>query len=257
MRRLIPVVLAGLVFGTGLVAGCAPETRVVNVVVTVVPEVRVVEVEVTSPARIKVVEVTTTPTPVPPTPTPGPPTATPTPAPPSALLEPMNYQPQTYNNCGPCSIAILLGYYDHWVTQGEVNEVVAPGPSLCDIINYVDGYQLKARAYVSWSSSSSRDPIRHLLANGIPVIANQRLWTDEHTGHFRVIKGYDDEAGAFISDDPLQRMGADLNIPYDTFDSLSGRRGAFVPIYPPEKDALVRSLMRDFRVFELYYCPPG
>jgi hypothetical protein len=257
MRTLSAAALAGLLLATVSTSGCSPDVRVVEVVVTTAPEVRVVQVEVPSPAQIKVVEVTTTPTPIPPTATPGPPTATPTPAPPSALLEPMNYQPQTHNNCGPCSIAILLGYYDYWITQGKVNEVIAPGPSLCDIIDYVGRYRLEARAYIASSSSSSRDPIRQLLANGIPVIVSQRLWTDSNIGHYRVIKGYDDVAGEFISDDPLQSKGRDFHIPYDVFDSLSRRGGAFIPVYPPEMDTLVRSLMRDFRIFELYYCPSG
>jgi glutamine amidotransferase-like uncharacterized protein len=57
------------------------------------------------------------------TPTPAPTpvlTATPTPLPTSVLLEPMNHPAQTYNNCGPTSVAITLGYYDQWVTQQEI-----------------------------------------------------------------------------------------------------------------------------------------
>ena len=160
----------------------------------------------------------------------------------------MNYQPQTYNNCGPCSIAILLAYYDHWITQYEVNEQVAPGPSMCQIDNYMSLYELEARAYVIRYPT---DAIRHLLANDIPVIAGQRLSLEEPIGHYRVVKGYDDEAQEFITDDPLQRMGPDHRIPYDIFDRLSH---AFVPVYPLEKDLLVQSLMRDFISFEMYEC---
>ena len=196
---------------------------------------------------------TSTPTPTP-TPTPRPtrtPTLTPTPPPSSVLLEPMNYQSQTYNNCGPASIAILLGYYDHWITQHTVNEQVSPGPSPCDIADYMPQYQLKARAY---RSPSPRDPIRHLLANQVPVIVGQLLSVGSDIGHYRVIKGYDDVAQEFISDDPLQSMGPDCHISYDTFARLSTT--AVIPVYPPEMDPLVRSLMRDFRTYEIYYCPP-
>jgi hypothetical protein len=163
----------------------------------------------------------------------------------------MNYQPQTYNNCGPASIAILLAYYDHWITQYTVNEQVHPGPSPCDIADYMPQYQLQARAY---RSPRPRDPIRLLLANDIPVIVGQLLAVDDRIGHYRVIKGYDDVAQEFISDDPLQKMGPDYRIPYATFDRL--RTNSFVAVYPPEKDFLVLALMRDFRVYEIYYCPP-
>ncbi len=180
-------------------------------------------------------------------------TPTPTPLPSSALLEPTNYQPQTYNNCGPCSIAILLGYYGPWITQHEVNDIVPPGPSVCASADYMPHHQLEGRAY---QVPSLRDPIRLLLANGIPVIASQRLELESDIGHYRVIKGYDDAAGEFISDDPLQSKGPDYHIDYETFARLA-RRGAFVAVYPPEMDAQVQSLMRSQRgVHEVHYCPP-
>ena len=169
------------------------------------------------------------------------PTITPTPPPSSALLGPMNYQAQSYNNCGPASMAILLAYYDHWITQYTVNEQVSPGPLPCDIAEYMLQYQLQARAY---RSPQPRDPIRLQLANEIPVIVGQLLAVDERIGHYRVIKGYDDVAQEFIIDDPLQKMGPDYRTSYATFERLS--TNSFVAVYPPEMDPLVLSLMRDF-----------
>jgi ABC-type bacteriocin/lantibiotic exporter with double-glycine peptidase domain len=164
----------------------------------------------------------------------------------------MNYQAQTFNNCGPASIAIILGYYDHWITQHQVNEQVLPGPSLCDIVDYMPQYGLKARAY---ESPPSLEPIRLLLANGIPVIANQLLESGSDIGHYRVVTGYDDVARDFTSDDPLQRKGPGFRIGYNVFVRLS-TPGAFIPVYPPEMDQLVRSMMRDLRMTEIFYCPP-
>jgi len=164
----------------------------------------------------------------------------------------MNYQAQTWNNCGPASIAIVLGYYDHWITQWTVNEQVPPGPSPCTIADYVGQYGLKARPY---RSPPTVDPIRVLLANDIPVIANQLLESGSDIGHYRVVKGYDDAEREFITDDPLQAKGPDYRLDFDVFARYS-RQGAFIPVYPPEKDALVRSLMREMRVREIFYCPP-
>lgn len=215
-------------------------------------------------ASIAALSPATTPTPEPtPSPSPSPtptatptstptPTPTPTPLPNNVLLEPMNYQAQTFNNCGPASIAIILGYYDLWITQHQVNEQVQPGPSPCQIADYAPQHGLMARPY---ESPPSVEPIRALLANGIPVIANQQLEPGSDIGHYRVVKGYDDTTREFISDDPLQSKGPDSRITYTTFARLS-RSGAFIPIYPPEMDALVRSLMRELRVHEIFYCPP-
>lgn len=82
--------------------------------------------------------------------------------------------------------------------------------------------------------------IRQLLANGIPVIVQQRVAIGSSTYHFRVVHGYDDTAGALIADDSL--LGPDHRIPYDTFVRLGGT--LFYPIYPPEMDEQVQSLMK-------------
>ena len=161
----------------------------------------------------------------------------------------MNYQRQTTNNCGPASVAILLGYYGHWVTQQEVNEQIPAGSlSPCDIVLYVSQYQLTARLYYSPPGS---EPVRQLLDSHIPVIFNQWLSADSDIRHYRVIRGYDDVTSEFISDDPLR--GAYFRIPYDTFTTLSDP-GNFIPVYPPETDPLVQSLMGALGVREIP-CP--
>ena len=171
-------------------------------------------------------------------------TPTPTPLPPSVLLGSMNYQRQTLDNCGPTSVAILLGHYGHQVTQQQVNEHI-PAGSVAGLGSYLSQYQLMARAY---ATSPSRDPVRHLLANRIPVIANQTLALDDDMRHYRVIRGYDDTSQEFISDDPL--LGADLRIAYDTFIWLSSP-GEIIPVYPPELDSLVQSLMGELGMEEV------
>ena len=175
------------------------------------------------------------------------PTPTFTPLPARARLAPMNYQAQTLENCGPASVAILLGYYDHRVTQEQVNQLLLPHSSPCEIAGYVSQYKLMARAY----EPAHAEAIRRMLANGIPVIVAQRLEPGSDISHYRVVKGYDNVAGEFLADDPLQSKGPNLRIPYDIFVRMSSF-GGFVSVYPPEKDALVRSLVKDLiRVREL------
>jgi hypothetical protein len=184
----------------------------------------------------------------------------------------MNHQWQSRNNCGPASVAILLGYYGHQVTQGQVNEQIPPGPSPCEIVQYIaDRYggsgkmpsrydvidtTLMAKIYYFPRTSSARvPPIRLLLANGVPVIVLQRLALDSNIGHYRVIQGYDDGAGEFISDDPL--LGSDYRIPYADFTRLLAGPGSgriFIPVYTSDLDPLVDSLMRELGVRRLFNC---
>jgi len=240
-------------------AACAPSAPpAVTPSPTATIELSATPTPVDTPEPTATLTPTPTSTPIPmPTPT-STPRPTLTPLPDSTLLKPMNYQPQTYNNCGPCSIAILLGYYDHWITQQDVNEYVAAGPALCDFVDYVPQYQLMARVY---QPPASRDQnlllaVRRLVANRIPVIVNQRLEPDSNIGHYRVIRGYDDVAGEFISDDPLQSKGPEYRISYDAFDEISNP-GGVIPIYPPRMDGFVQSLMGESDMWEILCNPLG
>jgi hypothetical protein len=191
---------------------------------------------------VSLVEVTATPSPtatVTPTPifTPTPTaTPTPTPAPPSVLLEPMNHQQQTLNNCGPASTAIVLGYFDACVTQHDVNRL-APTGNVGHDNPLLAGYGLSSRMY--WLPAT-RAPLQYILANGIPMIMHSELYVDSEIHHFRVLHGYDDAAGEFIMDDPL--LGADYRLSYTTFFSLTHPHGYIYPVYPAEGAALVDEL---------------
>lgn len=151
------------------------------------------------------------------------------------------------NNCGPASVAILLGYHDHRVTQHEVRTQLEGAPEgtdrPCNFLWYVSQYDLAARAY---RFPLARDhkllTLRLLLSNDIPVIVLQRLAIGSPLGHYRVIQGYDDAAGEFISDDPL--LGADYRIPYDVFIRLGGGGLYFIPVYPATMDLQIQSMMK-------------
>jgi hypothetical protein len=185
-----------------------------------------------------------------PTPEPtSPPTSTPLPE--SILLEPMNYQEQVSSSSANTSIAILLGYYNHWVNQEEVDDHLTPivgGMVWCDFTQYAIQYQLMIRPY----APPSRDPIRLLLANRIPVIVGLQVSPDSNDIYFRVFRGYDDASREFITDDP--QHGPETRITYGTFLRVS-ERGVFIPVYPEEIDPLIESLMREYTGFSEHYCP--
>ncbi len=249
-RALLPaLILLGCVWG----AACVPNRPTLSSSpVTPVTPVSADPLQISTATPTRTATPTST---APPTATPThlpTPTLTPTPPPRRVMLEPMNYQMQTYNNCGPASVAIILGYYDHWITQHQVNEELEAGCSPCALADYVDQYGLAARVY---EPPPSQDMTRFLLANDIPVIALHQLEIGSDIGHYRVIKGYDDDTREFISDDPLRVKGADSRISYNAFIGMS-RHGVFIPVYLPEKDALVQALMEELHAREVLECPP-
>jgi len=182
----------------------------------------------------------------------------------------MNHQAQTRNNCGPASVAIIMGYYDHWITQETVNELLNPFPSPCGIIFYIreqfgqfvdernhygDDPAVNAHLYhlPIHKDSDKILPVKLLLANGIAVIVFQELSLDSDIGHYRILRGYDDASREFIVDDPL--LGPDHRIPYDTFVELiypwrSAR--AIIPVFPPEKESLVKYMMEGLGMRRAY-----
>jgi hypothetical protein len=133
-----------------------------------------------------------------------------------------------------------LGYYDHQISQHSVR--FESGLGHCQIPDFVSRYDLAARVY---RFPLARDrkvlAIRQLLALDIPVIVLQRLSIGSSIYHFRVVHGYDGAASELICDDPL--LGPGHRISYDTFVRLGGT--LLVPVYLPEMDAQVQSLLRE------------
>jgi hypothetical protein len=143
-------------------------------------------------------------------------------------------------------MAILLGYYDIWLTQHDLIDAM---DGLADLI---DLYDLSARIYlVRYATVNSSDAVRWLLAEGIPVIVGQRLDSENSTWHYRVVHGYDDKSLTFVVDDPY--YGPNYQIPYETFDLLAEGNGTIIPVYPKAKDGLIHSTMSTWQMKLIVY----
>jgi len=165
----------------------------------------------------------------------------------NVYLGQMNHQWQTLNNCHRASIATLMGYYDIFFTQHEIDI------AMDNLAEFVSDFGLTARVYtVLYSEVKPSDAVRWLLAEEIPVIAGQDLSTNDNTWHYRVIHGYDDTDRSFYVDDPA--LG-NLRMPYDTFDILSRGEGQIIPVYPIEMDGLVTNTMNEWKMKLIQY--PG
>ncbi len=191
---------------------------------------------------------TATPAPSPtPSLTPSPtftPTPTPTPTPlltpvaEQVLLEPMTHVWQTWNNCGPATVAMCLSCFERAETQADVAAILRPDPedkniSPQEMAVYVRSLGLGAIARVNGRAAV----LKSLLSNGIPVIVEQ--WHvpegDPGMGHYRLVRGYNEADGVFITHDSL--TGPDEQLTYAAFDE--GWRvfnRAYVVVYPLEKE---------------------
>ena len=208
------------------------------------------------------------PTPEPPTPEPSPtPTDTPTP-PPTATPAPL-HQPaqaaaaltgfthywQTWNNCGPATLAINLSYYGSMLDQVTIGNVVRTHEDDKNVLAeelaaYArsHGYQALVRV------NGNADLLRTFVSNGIPVLIE--AWMEDAPndgmGHYRLITGYDDATRRWIAyDSYIQSELVNPDGPYAgiymTYDLIEARWRVFnytyVLVYPDHLAPLVQSIL--------------
>jgi hypothetical protein len=206
-----------------------------------------------------------------PTPTPWP-TATPTPLPTptptlppfqppaaSALLTGMRHEWQTWNNCGPATIAMNLSYFGSAVDQAQAGAVLRlsaddKNVSPHELVTYAQNEGYIAQRLVNGST----DLARTLVSNGIPVLVE--TWHEEDPndgmGHYRLLVGYDDASQSWTVYDSYDRTNliaaepyGGLRFAYGEMDSLwKVFNRAFVLAYPPDRAPVVDASLRAYNV---------
>jgi len=166
---------------------------------------------------------------------------------PHILLEPMSHDWQKFNNCGPVTISMALSYHGREVGQLDIAAAVKGVPedknvSPQEIVWYIRDQGLDAVARVN----GDIDTLQRLVSNDIPVIVQQWMDRPDHdmTGHYRVLRGYDRAAQVMIVNDSFS--GPMLRFSYADFDRLwRGFNRSYIPVYRPEQEALVASIVGD------------
>ncbi len=167
----------------------------------------------------------------------------------SALLPNPVHTFQTFNNCGPATLSMALGFYGTKVSQQELGLAMRPyqNPEGDN-----DDKTIFSSEFVYWAekhgmNSQTRvngtvDTLKLFTANGIPVVVKTWLNPGEDIGHFRLIRGFDEERGVIIQDDSYQ--GKDREINYDVFLSMwQPFNYDYTLVYPPEKEQLVQAII--------------
>ena len=173
-------------------------------------------------------------------------TLSPTALPPLVLLEPVNHQWQSLNNCHRASISALMAYYGVWFSQNDYDL------GMDNLDEFLVPYELGASIYATtYAQVSPSYAVRWLLASGIPVIMGQALSRDDNTWHYRVVHGYNDQVQTFTITDPL--LGPNIALSYDTFDSLSRSVGQIIPVYPREMENRIAETMKAWQMKRIQY----
>jgi tetratricopeptide (TPR) repeat protein len=175
--------------------------------------------------------------------------ATPTPAyrmaAPSVQLTGLSHMWQTWNNCGPATLAMHLSYYGSTLSQADVGAALRHyeddknvGPEEMAVFARRQGLNALVRV------NGDADRLRLLLSNSIPILVE--TWHEpepnDGMGHYRLLIGYDDATKEWIAYDSYDSRGVDpsqpyagIRVSYDELDRLwSVFNRTYVLIYTDE-----------------------
>jgi hypothetical protein len=161
----------------------------------------------------------------------------------AASIGPLINIPQTWNNCGPATIAEVLAYWGISRTQGEVQAVLrvdgpVAGMTPYGVPSYARGLGLRT---LSGAGGTPR-LVKGLIAAGFPVIVHQVVSLADVVGHWRPIEAYDDGQGLFVASDPY--LGPNHTISYADFAQMWALRGnTFIVLYPPSRQAALSAVV--------------
>lgn len=132
---------------------------------------------------------------------------------PSSYIIPLKkHTYQTFNNCGPATLSMLLSYQDVSVGQDELGKKMRPYQNTTGdnddktvftyeftdwVNNYGNDYQVKAINL----PNGNIELLKKFISSDIPVVVKIWLNAKEDIGHFALIRGYDDSKQIVIKDD--------------------------------------------------------
>lgn len=173
---------------------------------------------------------------------------------PSALLTGIRHEWQTWNNCGPATLAMNLSYFGSPLKQAEIGAVLRTSPddknvSPHELVEFARQQGYVADLYVN----GDENLLRTLISNGFPVLLE--TWYEREPGdgigHYRLAVGYDDARQEWTLYDSLDASGlvsvqeyAGIRLRYARLaEWWKVFNRTFVLVYPPERASLAEAIL--------------
>lgn len=173
---------------------------------------------------------------------------------PSALLSGIRHEWQTWNNCGPATLAMNLSYYGSSLDQAAIGAVLRTSPddknvSPHELVDFARSQGYAAELYVNGSA----DLLKALISNGFPVLLE--TWHErtpgDGIGHYRLAVGYDDATAQWTLYDSLDYTGliaaqpyAGIRMRYERLDQLwKVFNHTFLLVHPAEQTPHVQAVL--------------
>lgn len=147
------------------------------------------------------------------------------PMPSQKTLGNINHVYQTFNNCGPASLSMILSYFGVYESQQSIGQDLRPFQNSIgdndDKSVTLDELAEKSEDFgfvPYYRPGGSIEILKLFITYDIPIITRTWLKVDEDIGHYRVVKGFNDSQKFLIQDDSMQ--GKDLRFTYNEFNEL-------------------------------------
>jgi tetratricopeptide (TPR) repeat protein len=168
----------------------------------------------------------------------------------------LRHEWQTWNNCGPATLAMNMSYFGSPLGQADIGAVLRQFPDDKNVSPVEMAAYAQSQGFLSQvRAGGDANLIRTLLDNGLPVLVE--TWLEEEPnngmGHYRLITGYDDARASWIaydsyvhtnlvSSDPAAYRG--IYMPYEMTDRLwAVFNRTYVLVYPQHQQAIVQAIL--------------
>lgn len=167
----------------------------------------------------------------------------------SYLIDLPTHMYQTFNNCGPATLTMVLNYFGETVTQKQLGDILRPyqvasGDNDDKSVSLEEmAAEAEKRGYLAYHRPNGTiDILKKLTSNDIPVIVETWLAPNDDVGHYRVVTGYNESTQQIIQDDSYQ--GPDKYYDYEVFENLwQGFHYQYFVVVEPDKKDLVEQIL--------------
>jgi tetratricopeptide (TPR) repeat protein len=173
--------------------------------------------------------------------------------PPAARVDGLRFEFQTWCNCGPVNLTMVLSYYGWthdqqtaaaWLKPTVADKNVAPDDLVAYVAHQTDLPTLRAL----WRYGGDLSRIKAFIAAGMPVIIESGFQPPEHEwmGHYLTVVAYDDDLATFWVYDSYNGIGrgAGEELSYGQFNAWWRHfNRLMVIVYPQEREPEVFDLL--------------
>ncbi len=162
-----------------------------------------------------------------------------------AVLPAAKWVPQSFNNCGPATTAMVLQYFGFNVSQEETKAHLRTSADDKNVFTYEisdylrKDYGIESKIFYG----GNLQLIKKLIANGFYIVVEDFLHPNDDIGHDLILRGFDDEQGVLIADDSY--FGVNITYPYTQF--INGQWKPFnyeyMPVYKAGSEPLLSAIV--------------